>query len=96
MNDEPEIPKAASRNFQIHEEDLAALERDLPDLMHAHAADQQQWEKDIWKRVIETIKNVRWCYGPWLECHQVEGELPEPKEDDPADWWKGKDDTELE
>lgn len=91
-----DIPEAASRMFQITEEDLAAIEKLLPDLMHAHAAQQYEWEKDKWRTVIEIVKNVRWCYGPWLECHELPAAPDEPKQEDDADWWKKGDDTEIE
>lgn len=91
-DDELQIPKAASRMFQITEEDLADLEKMLPDLMHAHAARVNTAEKVKWRQVIEIIKNVRWCYGPWLECHELKADSSEP-DDSAADWWKEAEDA---
>lgn len=73
------IPKGDSKLFQIYEQDLAELERILPEFMN-FIAFQPEWnQSNIWKvrfrKVIDIVKNVRWNYGPPEETHS--GKEPE-------------------
>lgn len=54
--------------FQISEDDLAALEHTLPQLLDMDYATMDPKRRTQWRRVREIIANVRWNYGPPLEC----------------------------
>lgn len=77
MNDEaPQEPAphaVASRLFQIYEDDLAELERTLPQILDRcypmlGAKDPGANRLRVqWRRIIEIVQNVRWNYGPPLD-----------------------------
>ena len=65
--------------YQINEDDLAELERTLPqfmsDLMPLMADDNQRAPRlrTQFRRVQEIMQNVRWNYGPWSGVEASEG-----------------------
>ena len=59
------------RYLQISETDLSELEHLMPELMRANAVAQNPREKTQWRRVQKILCDVRWNYGPWLECDRV-------------------------
>lgn len=51
--------------YQIYEEDLEALESNLPALMDASfAASNDPLVRKRWEQVKGIVSNVRWNYGP--------------------------------
>jgi len=57
---------------QITEEDLAALERYLPQIMSATMLScNEPLTRKQWERVKEIISNVRWNYGPPNQVEQI-------------------------
>lgn len=54
----------STRLFQIREDDLAALEHTLPDLLERACAHLDNRQRVQWSRVRDIIANVRWNYGP--------------------------------
>jgi hypothetical protein len=72
----------AMRLFQITEDDLAELERTLPDLFSSgpvmQALDNNRSRTQL-RRVKDILSNVRWNYGPWSDVTIVpaDGPLPE-------------------
>lgn len=73
-NDDEPAPCVSSKCFQIHEEDLVTLEAMLPELMWFRPDLLEPRQKIKWRRVIEIINNVRWNYGPPLQCFRVGAE----------------------
>lgn len=68
-------PTPSSRLFQIHEEDLEVLERELPELMQ-FATSSPHWNErkdrqEAWQMVQKIISSVRWGYGPPSEIHEA-------------------------
>jgi hypothetical protein len=76
------------RQFQISEEDLAELERMLPDLANGVMTNPRYGNRDKvqLRRVQEIIMNVRWRYGPWsdVQVFPADGPLPEEGQETPA------------
>jgi len=62
------------RYFQIAEDDLAELERVLPDICWSNKAELTPTARVRWRRVQEILKNVRWHYGPPEQVERVEDE----------------------
>jgi len=58
---------------QITEDDLAALEQHLPQIM---AATMKSCNDPIvrkqWERVKEIVSNVRWNYGPPSQVEEID------------------------
>lgn len=50
--------------FQIQENDLADLERDLPQIADAMMPHLNPRLRTKWRRVQTILSNVRWNYGP--------------------------------
>jgi hypothetical protein len=70
-------PKSGSvRLFQIAEPDLAELERVLPQIADAMMAQLNPRLRVQWRKVQEIVTNVRWNYGPPLECIIIPCEEP--------------------
>lgn len=67
-------PPVAMRMFQITEQDLAELESLLPQVLWSRPDLLTTRDKIKWRRVIEIIKDIRWNYGPPLECHRLEAD----------------------
>lgn len=68
--------------FQINEDDLAELERSMPELCRLVSElpnyNQNHWIKAMIRRVQRVITNVRWDYGPPGEVHTMPADdLPE-------------------
>lgn len=59
-----------SRLLQIYEQDLAELERLLPDLLETRPGTTPR-ERVQYRRVQEIIKNVRWNYGPHTDVEFI-------------------------
>ncbi len=75
-----ELPSIESlKNYTIHGDDLAALEQLLPDLMWFRPDVHTARQKIKWRQVIEIICNVRWDYGPPLQCFRVDANDTEPE-----------------
>lgn len=63
-------PPASSRMFQIHEADLAELERVIPRLTERlWTPDMDNQTKVQIRRVQRIMTDVRWNYGPPQEIH---------------------------
>ena len=59
---------------QITEDDLAALEQHLPQIMSsAIMTCNDPLIRRKWERVKEILSNVRWNYGPPTQVEQIEG-----------------------
>ena len=56
-----------SKLYQIHEDDLADLERILPKLMDSPSANLTNADRVAWRRVQRIVTSVRWNYGPYTE-----------------------------
>ena len=50
--------------FQITENDLATLERELPRLLEISFPHLDNQQRSKWRVVREIVSNVRWEYGP--------------------------------
>jgi hypothetical protein len=58
---------------QITEDDLAALEQHLPQIMSATMLDcNDPLVRKQWERVKEIVSNVRWNYGPPSEVTEID------------------------
>lgn len=58
---------------QITEDDLAALEQHLPQLMsETILACNNPLVRKRWERVKEIVSNVRWNYGPPSEVTEID------------------------
>ncbi|MEM7227301.1 MAG: hypothetical protein AAF432_00655 [Planctomycetota bacterium] len=55
-----------TRLYQIYEDDLEILERELPRIADRYLVDvgNSPGERARWRRIQQVIKNVRWNYGP--------------------------------
>ncbi len=63
----------SSTLYQVHEEDLAALERELPALLHeAYPACNDPLTRKRWEAVRDIITRIRWSYGPPTDVSTVE------------------------
>lgn len=64
----PETPSepthGTTRLFQIKEDDLAELERSVPDICHAMYAELTNRQRVQFRRLREILADVRWNYGP--------------------------------
>lgn len=59
------VPPRGTRLFQINEEDLATLERDLPRFVERMMiSGMDNGTRVMIRRVQEIVCNVRWNYGP--------------------------------
>ncbi len=67
-------PPVSCKMFQITEPDLAELESLLPQVMWDRPDLQNTRVKIKWRRIIEIIKDVRWNYGPPLQCYRLEAD----------------------
>lgn len=76
MNQEKIPPAPATRMFQIHEDDLADLERLVPRIMDRMTCspDAMPVERTWFRRIQSIITNVRWNYGPPEEVEHVPAE----------------------
>lgn len=67
-------PPVATKLFQITEDDLAELERTLPrilDRMYSMLGKSQPGSNQLrtqWRRIQQIVADVRWNYGPPLDC----------------------------
>ena len=68
---EPEGEGPTTCMLQIREPDLAELERLLPLIHEAVAPAMTNRTRVHLRRVKQIISDIRWNYGPWLECHEV-------------------------
>lgn len=73
MTDESSPPVAASRMFQVYEQDLEELERILPDLcsrlysqLGKEAPGATKLRTQL-RKCKEIISDIRWNYGPPLD-----------------------------
>lgn len=65
---------AMSKLYQITEEDLAALETELPALLDANmTACNDPLIRKRWEAVKLILSNVRWNYGPPQEVENLDG-----------------------
>lgn len=64
------------RMFQVTEDDLAELERTMPQFLDALYPHLNNRLRVQFRRVQEIVTNVRWNYGPpqHVEIDRVEGE----------------------
>jgi hypothetical protein len=77
-HDDAHVPTRGSRLHQIHEDDLATLERLLPEVTGLLWPTMTPRLK-VQLRTIQTIlSNVRWNYGPPIECHTFPADGPLP------------------
>lgn len=61
---EPTPQRPDMRMFQISEDDLADLERIIPELFHRLFSQMDNATRIKWRKVQDTLSNVRWQYGP--------------------------------
>lgn len=74
----------SSKMYQIHEQDLEALESNLPALMDAaFAACNDPIVRKRWEQVKSIVSNVRWNYGPPAVVKT------EPANEDGEEWKNG-------
>jgi hypothetical protein len=72
-------PTPASRLFQIHEEDLADLERTLPQIADGLFDRLTPKLRTQCRRMQDILSRVRWNYGPPQNVKLVEpGEPDDP------------------
>lgn len=74
------IPTPASHMFQIYEDDLAELERLLPQLCDALFPTMNGRTKVHLRRCKTILSNVRWNYGPPDEVHIIPADGEPPSE----------------
>ncbi len=60
--------------FQISEDDLATLEKDLPELLSRGYPNLDNPARAMWRRVQKVVMDVRWNYGPPTEVEVREAE----------------------
>lgn len=63
--------------FQIHEDDLAALEHTLPEIADAIMPHLNGRLRVQIRRVRDILSNVRWNYGPPDEVDVIPGDAGE-------------------
>ena len=61
------------RLFQITEDDLAELERTLPDLLGPSPRFDNNPDRVRIRRVMTVLQNVRWNYGPASDVREIPG-----------------------
>lgn len=66
---------AAVRQFQISEEDLATLERLVPDVLQrlTMRPDATPQDRSNYRQIRDILVNVRWKYGPPEQVTRIEG-----------------------
>lgn len=69
-----------SKLFQIYEDDLADLERVLPEIIESLAVHLTPRIRTQVSRVQTILMNVRWNYGPPTNVKRISAD--EPPEDD--------------
>jgi hypothetical protein len=67
-----------SRLFQIYEDDLAELERVLPELLEGLRCPFDNRQKVQVRRVQSILSNVRWNYGPPECVETIDANDPNP------------------
>lgn len=67
-----------SRLLQIKEDDLATLERTLPQLAEALVLTASNRHRVQLRQVQQILSSVRWNYGPALEAEAVSGDEDSP------------------
>lgn len=63
--------------YQITEEDLADLERTLPQIMHRDPMEHGRCRVQ-WARIKAIVSNIRFCYGPHSDIEIIPDEQQEP------------------
>jgi hypothetical protein len=66
--------------YQITEEDLAELERVLPQVFDRLMIGMDNRIRVQFRSVQKIITNVRWNYGPWSNAEQIPADGIEPME----------------
>ena len=61
-----------SKLFQIYEDDLADLERALPEVCDRLKDRLDNRTRTHIRRIQTILSNVRWNYGPPSEIHKIE------------------------
>ncbi len=69
---------AMSKLFQIHEDDLAELERTLPQFSDALMLNLTSRLRTQLRRCQTILSNVRWNYGPPTDVEIIESEGTDP------------------
>lgn len=65
---------SATKLYQITEDDLAALEAELPRLLEACMVTcNDPLTRKRWEAVKTIVANVRWNYGPPQEVQNLDG-----------------------
>jgi hypothetical protein len=79
MDDTSLPPPVGSHMFQITEDDLADLERTIPDLLsRAMASMDNNRARTQIRRVQDILMNIRWNYGPWGNVTTIPADSPVP------------------
>lgn len=82
MSDQPSLPPVGStRLFQIQEEDLAELERIIPNLQDALMASWSTPVRKWLEKAKRILSDVRWSYGPFTKVETLPAEDPSGAED---------------
>lgn len=63
--------------FQINEDDLATLERDIPAIVSCVMPHLRFADRVAIRRVQKILLNVRWNYGPPTHVERVDDDTPE-------------------
>lgn len=72
--DDGEVPQRGSRMFQIHEADLAELEKIIPAISDGHMGEWNPRERTQFRRAKDILSNVRWNYGPHTDVETIPAE----------------------
>lgn len=72
MPDNQHVPARGTPLFQIYQDDLADLERILPELTGRLWVGIDNRTKMQIRRVQEILTNVRWNYGPPVSCEIID------------------------
>lgn len=65
------------KRFQIAEDDLATLERDLPAIADRLMAHLRFSDRVAFRRIQQIVLKVRWNYGPPTHVERVDDDTPE-------------------
>jgi hypothetical protein len=72
--DDGDVPQRGTRMFQIHESDLAELEKIIPAMSDSHMGEWSPRERTQLRRAKDILSNVRWNYGPHTDVEIIPAE----------------------
>lgn len=71
MSDE-QAPQRGSRLYQVSENDLATLERTLPEIAEVMMGNLSPRLRVQWRQVQTILSKIRWNYGPPEHVERIE------------------------